>query len=219
MPTTVTKTIGTAGGRDYSTLQAWEDACPADLTSVDQIWKGEAYNDSEFTAALAVAGITTDSTRYPWLTAATGQSFQDNANVRTNALRYNQSNGVGLQANVNYANGVIDVYITFFRLTRFQVKNSRVNNGFAIYNQLSGSQGVFKDLICESGRADAPVFSVPVAIVINVVAVANNTTGSGHGFETSTPGPPDALYLGCLAIRPSDITDSGSGIGFKRNYG
>ena len=69
MPTTVVKSIGTTG-RDYSTLQAWEDACPANLVSDDKIWKGECYNDSEFTSGLHVSGITTDSTRYVWLTAA-----------------------------------------------------------------------------------------------------------------------------------------------------
>ena len=38
MPTTTTKTIGSTG--DYSTLQAWEDACPANLVTADEIWRG-----------------------------------------------------------------------------------------------------------------------------------------------------------------------------------
>ena len=56
---TVTKTIGTAGGRDYSTVTAWE----ADLGNVgiyssgdDAI--GECYNDSVFTARVTFAQST-----------------------------------------------------------------------------------------------------------------------------------------------------------------
>ena len=58
-----------------------------------------------------VSGITTDSTRYVWLTAASGQSFIDHANVRTNALIYDQSKGVGIVANP-FAKSVIAVSYT-----------------------------------------------------------------------------------------------------------
>ena len=98
-----THSIGTTG-RDYSTLQAWEDACPANLVTDGNIWRGECYNDSEFSSSgtlVTIAGITTDATHYVELTTATGHSFQDHADVRTNALKYNQSNGVGLKTTGN----------------------------------------------------------------------------------------------------------------------
>lgn len=122
MPTTVTKSIGTSS-RDYSTLQSWEDACPANLVSADQIWKGECYNDSEFSAGVTISGQTTDSTRYVWLTAAAGQSFQDNANVRTNALAYSVANGVGITSSTAQ-NYVVDASSQYTRIDRLQVKTT-----------------------------------------------------------------------------------------------
>ena len=51
MPTTITKSIGSGGGRDYSTPQTWENAITIGMVAADEAWVGEAYNDSEFTAA------------------------------------------------------------------------------------------------------------------------------------------------------------------------
>lgn len=84
-----THSIGTSS-RDYSTLQLWEDACPADITAggTNEIWKGEAYKDSTFTGTLAIAGMTTDATHYVWLTTAAGESFVDTIAGRTTALDY-----------------------------------------------------------------------------------------------------------------------------------
>lgn len=130
MPTTVTNTIGTSS-RNYSTLQAWEDACPANLVTDDKIWRGECYNDSEFTTAgnnlLSMGGITTDSTRYLELTAASGQSFADHANKTTNALDYNQSYGVAIRTTGSYGNGAVGLN-SYARLSRVQIKADASNS-------------------------------------------------------------------------------------------
>ena len=108
MPTTVTSSIGSGGGRDYATINAWLAACPSNLVTADQIWKGELYNDSEFLVTSGTAvdldplTVTTDSTRYVWLTAAAGQSFVDHANAATAPLRYDQSLGVGIRVTSSY---------------------------------------------------------------------------------------------------------------------
>jgi len=105
MATTITKTIGSGGGRDYSTPQTFENAVTLGLVAADEAWVGECYNDSEFTAAstlLLVSGQTTDATRFITFKCAAGQSFRDNANVRTNALFYNASNGVGWRITGSY---------------------------------------------------------------------------------------------------------------------
>ena len=114
MVTTVVKSIGTAS-RDYSTLQAWEDAAPANLVTADQVWKGECYNDSTFTAGVTISGITTDATRYIWLTAAAGQSFADHPE---NALDYNAANGVAISAyDVCIVSSVVNVKIDRLQTT------------------------------------------------------------------------------------------------------
>ena len=217
MPTTVTSSIGTTG-RDYSTLQAWEDACPANLVTADQVWRGECYNDSEFSAAVLISGITSDSTRYLDLTAATGQSFQDHANVRTNALRYNQSNGVGLAVSSLYGT-LINTQVSYTRISRLQVKNTAAN-GRTVMDLSFGSVGqTWRDLILESARPNATDYPAGGGIgltVINCVSINLDSSGTGCGFVSYNLGG-DGVFLGCTIVRPSDLTIGGTGI--LRSYG
>lgn len=195
MPTTVTKSIGSAGGRDYSTLQAWEDACPANLVTADQIWKGECYNDSEFSAgapALTISGQTTDATRYVWLTTATGQSFRDNASVQTNALRYNQSNGVGITHTANRTM-VISIATAYTLFENLQVKTTGTGYAGSWPLDISAANVTVKNCILED--VDTQFSGYVVA------------TGSQSGV----------LLVNCLVIaRMGHANGNGSGIaGFK----
>jgi len=79
MPTTVVKTIGSAGGRDYATMSLWIAACPANLVTADEIWEGQLYKDSDFDESLSITGITTDATRYIYLHPASGQGHTGKA--------------------------------------------------------------------------------------------------------------------------------------------
>jgi hypothetical protein len=145
MPTTVVSTIGS--GRDYSTIQAWEDACPANLVSADQIWKGLLYDEGggtngEWTISTNVtfSGVTTDATRYVWLDAAAGRSFVDNANRLTNALRYNTANGVAIRCNSSYA-GAMFVIGYGVKFTRLQIK--RLLGAGNAADEIFGINGAF----------------------------------------------------------------------------
>jgi hypothetical protein len=67
-----------------------------DFTGV--IWQGQCQNQ-EFSGTgtqLTVSGSTSSSTAYKECTTVAGDSFRDHANVQTNALRYNASNGCGI---------------------------------------------------------------------------------------------------------------------------
>jgi hypothetical protein len=118
---TVVKTIGSGGGRDYSTLAAWAASLPANLVTDGNSYEGDCYNDSEFTGSstlLSLSGHTTDASHTITLTTGAGQSFRDNANVQTNALAYNVNNGVGLRLTDSYANVIacFDSYVTISNL-------------------------------------------------------------------------------------------------------
>ncbi len=65
----ITKTIGAAG--DYTTIAAWITAMPSNLVSADEIWKGVLIDNKEYniSASISYTGITTDQTRYAWLTS------------------------------------------------------------------------------------------------------------------------------------------------------
>ena len=129
MATTVVKTIG-AGG-DYSTLQSWEDACPADLVTADQIWQGCVKNQvfSSASNLLTISGTTVDATRYVELTTDTGASYLDSASVRTNALRYNEANGAAIKITGAYANAVV-VNQNYTRIYKLQFLSTGTSNGY-----------------------------------------------------------------------------------------
>jgi len=122
MTTTVVKTIGTGG--DYSTIGAWNSACPADLVANDQIWQGQLKNQiHSLTGAALVIFLgsgKTDATRYIELTTEAGASFRDNANVQTNALFANSSNGAIVTSTSGYAN-IIGVQQEYTRVNKAQV--------------------------------------------------------------------------------------------------
>jgi hypothetical protein len=109
MPTTITKTIGV--GKDYASIAAWlagaDTVYPSGLVAADVIWKGILYKEGGGTngewSITSETAITTicDATRYLWLTPAPGSSFTDNPNKLTNALRYNNANGVAVNSAVS----------------------------------------------------------------------------------------------------------------------
>jgi hypothetical protein len=153
VPTVVVKSIGTAGGRDYSTLQAWEDACPADLVAADQVWKGECYNDSEFTSVnttlLTISGITTDATRYVWLSVAAGHSFADHASKATNPLRYDASKGVGIRI-TGTETPAINNGVNYSRFSRFQVYRDAASVGSYTSTLFSSSGASWEGLLVQT---------------------------------------------------------------------
>jgi len=196
--------IGTTG-RDYSTLQAWEDACPANLVTADEYYLGECYNDSEFTAALVISGETTDATRYIKLTVAAGQSFQDHADVRTNSLCYNQSNGVGVSVSVSWGQ-VFLIQCNYVKISRLQIRNTGTDFGKGVYSQ--GTYTTIEDCIVDVAVAGIAYYAVSSnaagTLIVNPVIVMRGA-GNGIYLESST-------LVGAIIIKPSDVTPSGTGI-------
>jgi hypothetical protein len=203
MPTTVTSSIGTAS-RDYSTLQAWEDACPANLVTDDKIWLGEAYNDSEFTSAgtvLTMAGVTTDATRYIHLACAAGQSFSDHANVRTNPLFYDASKGVGIRTTAAGYNNCVLVETVDVRITGVQVDAPDGTGSSGLVAGLSSQFILSKSLV----RAREPItkaLTTASQLHVNCVFIMRGNgsmVGTGFGsqrFEYCTFVQPAAAPTG-----------------------
>lgn len=211
MPTTVVSSIGTTG-RDYSTLQAWEDACPANLVTADQVWKGECYNDSEFTAKVVISGQTTDATRYVWLTAAAGQSFQDHASARTNPLVYDQSKGVGIRGGPDH---LVQIYADYTRVERLQIKLTSATYGSRspIWFNTS-AHAVLADCLCEATAGQvAPRGSSPGDwIAKNCLFLANYSGGDvvAGGYK--------GIFINCTIARSTAYSSAGyinGGYGLK----
>lgn len=217
MVTTVVKTIGSSS-RNYSTPQAWEDAAPADLTAVDQIWRGECYNDSEFVAdnpshvVLTSGGVLCDDTRYLDLTAADGESAFDNPAAPAADRRYDPLLGVA------------------FRHTgTSSYKGAATNSGFGTILHMSRIQ-------CQavagigSNRTDGPIY------IDNMLVETAALDGSGmanlvaQGWfkncilinKTAFVGPVLAIQYGSEAVGNtvvccSDVSGVGT-VGIRTNY-
>ena len=77
----ITKTIGTAVGRDYSTIAGWIAGQAGNFVTSDTIQKGVCYPDSVFNEVFTISGATVNSTHYWWLTCSVKNNGIVNAGV------------------------------------------------------------------------------------------------------------------------------------------
>jgi hypothetical protein len=160
-------TIGTGG--TYTTLQAWEDACPADITAsgTNENWEGELKNQT-FTATsgtlLTIGGITTDATHRLILRCEAGASFKDNASAATNPLTYNPSNGAALEVSGGY--------------TILLSKSSQ-------HMEITGVQMLHTNYLSTSGGPSRSVFSSSGNCTIRDCIVAGFLDTSSDAFVNS----------------------------------
>lgn len=126
MPVIVERSIGSAVGRDYADINAWEAAAPVSLVANDQVWKGVVYNDSEMVvsgfnahANIELAGSTSDATRYKWLTVAAGHSVYDNT---ANLTRYDATKGAGLRGTGDYGPPLLNINEPYAVAERLQFR-------------------------------------------------------------------------------------------------
>lgn len=204
-----TSSIGTSS-RDYSTVQAWENAAPADITAAgtNEDWIGECYNDSEFLVTsgsfLTVAGTTTDATHRLILRCAAGQSYKDSSGIASAPLRYDQSRGVGFR--------VTDTYGWLFNI---QSPTDILIEGIQAYHDttgsisaftMSGQNATYRDVIVETRKASQFADSNYLGKCINSVFVARGSTFTGTMF------PGGWELHNCTIVRPSDLTPGGTAV-------
>ena len=201
MTTTVVKTIGTTG--DYSTLQAWEDAAPANLVTVDQIWQGQCQNQI-FATTLVIGGSTSSALCYKQLTTVAGASFSDNASASTNALRYNTANGAAIQGSLYGAN-LVDVAENYAQLVGLQIKNT---SGLSISVGGNGNNVTLNKCIISGSTGTTPAyFAGSSTVVINTLFVTEKPSA---GYIARFQG--GDLY-NCSFIAPSDlVTPAAAGV-------
>jgi hypothetical protein len=133
--TIVEKTIGGVT-RDYQSIASWIAACP-DLITNNQIWKGLIYKEgsgvTEWAASIDLSNknTITSADNFIWLEPASGQGFIDNVGVRTNALSYNNVNGVAINAGTATVYGGDRCGLSFVRGLQlrgaFGISNSATN--------------------------------------------------------------------------------------------
>ena len=205
MTTTVTKTIGSAAGRDYSTFASAFAALPASLVTVDQQWIFEAYNDSQFTSAnVTLTGVTTDATRNIIVRPAAGQGWRDSPSGaplypdQTKGVLITQSGNTGTVFTVNNTDVTID---------GLQIVNLAV---LAAFNHAGGTNVVVKNVLASSpGTATGDgTFIGNGCKFINCLGI-NSATGNGFvDFANNSE------FHNCTAVAPG----GGGYRGFRGNY-
>lgn len=212
MPTTVTKSIGSAG-RNYPDLAAWAAALPADLTAGsgnDTVQVGQCYNDSDsFVSAtnlLTLSGHTTDVTHTITLTTGTGQSFRDNPNAQTNELRYNQSNGVGIRMTGGFDVAIIVSDSNTF-ISNLQITGTPAQSGSRAFVNSGSAVVVIDDCILEgSGTNLVSIQNSGTKLRNSLVVQRSASAGSIARVQDG------AAAYGCTFAVPSDVAAATNGI-------
>lgn len=205
MPTDVIKTIANTSSPttpDYSTLQAWEDAAPANLVTSDQRWIGECLDQGAFTGTLVIAGSTSDSTRYKWLRCASGAGFGDKANVRTTALNFSTSTGVAMNCNSNSA--PLQMNESYCRVKGIQLDNTANTYGQAA--TITTDHALIEKCIIKGKYSTFfRILSSATNVCANCLLI---TTASGSGLDLM------GEWRNCTVIN----TAGGGSTAFTNNY-
>ncbi len=206
------KTIGSGG--DYSSPQAWEDSLLAVLLEDEE---GQCLNQ-EFTGSYpTVVDFSAHDTTLGTLTftAAAGASFQDNADVRTNELRYNAANGAGIKTTDGYTAALkVSGDIPRLIISRLQFFAAD-GDPYGIYQSSGGAAGsLFKDCLIQSSGGFGNIITsekVVNCLFISPDAVSGATFVIGGGSSTGT-----TTVINCAAVVPSNVAAAGTG--FLRSY-
>jgi hypothetical protein len=219
MPT-VTHSIGSAS-RDFATIALWDASLPANFVTDGNSQVGQLYNDSEFviTADISLSGHTTDATHTMTITTAAGQSFQDNAGVRTNPLKYDVTKGVGIRRTAAYGSIMtMNSAIVYLTISKIQFSRSNASAGTQVINDANNlcTNALYKDLLIETQGTSGTVIVVAGAgtVVANVLVIVRSSSALTAVFQSSTS---NVLWIGCGAVRCTDF--SAAGVAFQRSYG
>jgi hypothetical protein len=201
MATTVTSSIGSGG--DYSTIQAWEDACPANLVTNDEIWRGECKKETFGSAT--ISGMTTDSTRYVELTTEAGASFMDDADVRTNPLRADAANGALLSLTLGAGLSILAAYT---RVSKLQFKKTGWDN--VMYSNSAATAWSMEHCILESTTALGYFETSGGNHTFKNIIFIMDTDGNAPACQFRNAG--NYYLYNCTFVRPSNRTVYSNGI-------
>lgn len=187
MPTTVTKSIGSAGGRDYASITSWE-AQNLDLVTLDQLQTALLYNDSVFVEYVTIAGWTVDATRYIKVQAA--DATQEHALVR----------GSGVLVSPADASVSITVITSSMAYT--------VHEGYSIGDFTLTNSGATS--VSAKGLSPDGISNNLKRMMFYAIHNVHSSTGNGHvlGVNPITSSMP--TIENCVAF---DLVNSGGGSG------
>ncbi len=201
---TVTKTIGSSGA-DYATPALWFAFVGGVGTLADD-YIGEMHNEEILvTADQALTGVT-PAGHFVRLTAGAGNSFIDNANVLTNALRYNASNGAAIRSNTGGTAMISVASDQGFQLSRLQLCSE------SIYQTTFKGYGVVSQCIHAlhnaTGNGNSIVWVIGGSIA-NCLIYTRGINSVGLIIQTNSPASDLTIYDDGIAV---------AGVGAEPSY-
>lgn len=195
---------GATAARDFSSINAYSASLPSSFVTAANSYVAELYNDGLLTSTStnSISGHTTDSTHTLTLKCAAGHSFRDNANAATNALKFNQANGVAVQGTGSFiaafTTDCADALIDGIQFQNTGTGNSTVSSGNAFAQNVTIQNCIIEgaDNVLTLNRGKA----------YNNIIILTGT--AGYGIQCA----PFSVVDGNTIVRPSDIAAAGTGI-------
>lgn len=182
-----------------------------DFTGV--IWQGQCQNE-EFSGTgtmISFGGSTNSASAYKHLTTVAGASFRDNANVQTNALRYNASNGCGITSSVS---GItVQIAENNVHLSNLQMQGTHATNAqtFQILGTGFGTNSVVDFCIIEGSLTstsdgaglcyvDANGSTLRNCLIVQRASAADHICLAGSATSM--------VYVNCSIVCPDDLAEA-----------
>lgn len=209
-------TIGSTG--DYSTINSWEADAPAGTLSAP--WEGQLQDQAHdggdgSGAVITIAGNTVDATNHKILSVVAGDSFVDNMDPSSDALKYDTSKGAYIFFDNDYRR--IHVQETYTELERFQVTSSDNAPSFQpiYFNHTvnsAGTHAIARQLIVQrTGHGPCIEVANSTWKAINCLLISTSTGAGGDGIQTTYSLQADSGAYNCTIVSPSDVTSAANG--------
>jgi len=210
--TDLVSTIDSGGGGDYTTWQAWEDACSSDLVADGNNWIGEQIDEEITTSTTTtISGITTDATNRLIMRCTTGSSFVDNATPGTDPLRYDITKGAAVRRTTNYGS-VFDQVNVRVEVSQLQFKSDLSS---VVWTCSTSTQPLFADQCIFDGKSGSNQLVVyrnsgDRSKLTNCVIVSDGDNGEGILGRDY-----DARFCTfyCTATTPGSVVAGSYGVG------
>jgi hypothetical protein len=201
---TTTKTIGSAGGRDYATMSLWASYLDG-LDTLTDAQVGEVYNDSLYTEAVSLTGYVASSTHTVTLRPATGQGFRDAATKR---LCYDEAKGVAIRRSAASFSACILINnpIAHTKIFGMQMRGTTPYNWGG--RSVSGGAGLVWDSCIMMGQHSRGC-EIVAGNIVNCLILSDRNAATSGLFQGSFS---TLNVYGCTIARTSDIAKQGIGI-------
>lgn len=209
-----TKSIGTGGGRDYSSLAAWASYVNALSLTENEI--GEVYADAEIveSAALTIGGWTANGFSVT-LRAAAGQGFGDHANKATNPLRYNASVGAAIRSTYGSSSEGVPYAFDFtgvnLRIEGLQFQSNGASNSITRAYRVSGAGFVAERFIFSATKCSNLLTVSASSTFRNGLLHARDMENGSNCAGAGTTG---VTYENCHIVK----SGTGTATGFSTAY-